>query len=167
MVRIQSMARPGTPVRIGRKRSLGKENRCTNAAAATLAAWVDLGLLLFTSFPLHVLLAQGVENANTIPASLSEKSQQYQSAMAAAVRRAAQRRLGSVVSIEVIGGVGSGEGEVERDAPGVGIIVDPDGYIIASNLVATGTSSRLLYSQMVIGGPQVWWPPTHIARSFY
>ena len=138
---------PGTPVRIGRKRSLGSAKTAASSTRLQRRCWrlgLILGLLLFTSFPLHVLLAQGVENANTIPASLSEKSQQYQSAMAAAVRRAAQRRLGSVVSIEVIGGVGSGEGEVERDAPGVGIIVDPDGYIIASNLVATGTSASLI-----------------------
>ena len=138
---------PGTQVRIGRKRSHRSAKTAASSTRLQRRCWrpgLILGLLLFTSFPLHVLLAQGVENTSTIPASLSEKSQQYQSAMAAAVRRAAQRRLGSVVSIEVIGGVGSGEGEVERDAPGVGIIVDPDGYIIASNLVATGTSASLI-----------------------
>lgn len=147
MVRIQSMFFPGTPVRIGRQRSHRGAKTAASSKRQRRRCWraeLILGLLLFSSFPLHLLLAQGVENTNAIPASLSEKSQQYQSAMAAAVRRAAQRRLGSVVSIEVIGGVGSGEGEVERDAPGVGIIVDPDGYIIASNLVATGTSASLI-----------------------
>ena len=69
---------------------------------------------------------------------------EYQQAMAKAVRLATARCLDSVVSIEVIGAVGSGEGEVERDAPSSGVIVGEDGYILTSSLVTTRPSASLI-----------------------
>ena len=73
-----------------------------------------------------------------------KQTPQYQQAMADAVRNAAMRCLDSVVSIEVIGAVGDGEGEVERDAPGSGVIVDEAGYILASSLVISRPSASLI-----------------------
>ncbi len=69
---------------------------------------------------------------------------EYQIAMASAVRQAAGRYLPCVVSIEVIGGVGDGEGEVETDAPSSGLIVDPSGFVLASSLVTSRPSAGLL-----------------------
>lgn len=68
----------------------------------------------------------------------------YQNAMASAVRRAAEQCLDSVVSIEVIGGVGAGIGEVERDAPSSGVIVDSSGFILSSSLVSSRPSASLI-----------------------
>ncbi|MGC6442104.1 MAG: PDZ domain-containing protein [Rubripirellula sp.] len=68
----------------------------------------------------------------------------YQRALASAVRLAANRCLPSVVSIEVIGGVGDGEGEVERDAPSSGLIVDPSGFVLTSSLVTSRPNASLI-----------------------
>ncbi len=69
---------------------------------------------------------------------------QYRAAMATAVRAAAQRVLPSVVTVEIIGAVGSGGGEVERDAPTSGVIVDQEGYIVASSIVVRRPSASIL-----------------------
>ncbi len=69
---------------------------------------------------------------------------QYQQAMAGAVRTAAKKVLSSVVSIEVIGASGAAEGEVERDAPTSGVVVDAEGLILTSSLVATRPTASLL-----------------------
>ena len=71
---------------------------------------------------------------------------QYRTAMAKAVRTAAERFLPSVVTIEIIGaatGVGNA-GEVEQDAPTSGVVVDQDGFVVASSIVLRKPSASLL-----------------------
>ena len=69
---------------------------------------------------------------------------QYQRAMANAVRNAANRVLESVVAIEIIGTSGTATGEVEQDAPTSGVIVDGEGYVLASSLVVARPSASVL-----------------------
>tara|TARA_R110002049_G_scaffold2750_2_gene21451 strand:- start:233139 stop:235133 length:1995 start_codon:yes stop_codon:yes gene_type:complete len=68
----------------------------------------------------------------------------YRAAMAEAVRAAAGEVLPSVVTIEIIGVSGGAEGEVELDAPTSGVVVDSEGFIIASSLVAARTAASIL-----------------------
>ncbi|NND99374.1 MAG: PDZ domain-containing protein [Pirellulaceae bacterium] len=70
--------------------------------------------------------------------------QTYRAAMADAVRNAANEFLPSVVTIEIIGAAAGGEGEVEQDAPTSGVIVDDDGYVVASSIVAGRPSAAIL-----------------------
>lgn len=75
---------------------------------------------------------------------------EYQRAMAQAVRAAAGQVLPSIVTIELVGtaevvATGRGQGpEVEQDAPTSGIIVDADGYVIASTIVTEKPSASIL-----------------------
>ncbi len=64
--------------------------------------------------------------------------------MAGAVREAANRVLPSVVAIEIIGTSGAAQGEVEQDAPTSGIILDADGYVLASSIVVARPSASIL-----------------------
>ena len=70
----------------------------------------------------------------------------YRDAMADAVRAAASEVLPSVVTIEIVGvsGRGEGEGEVEQDAPTSGVVVDSSGFIIASSLAASRSAVSIL-----------------------
>ncbi|MCO8120198.1 PDZ domain-containing protein [Stieleria sp. TO1_6] len=73
----------------------------------------------------------------------------YRSALAEAVRTAAQRVLPSVVSIEVVGvsqsaARGQQRSEVARDASSCGVIVDADGYVIASDIVVRRPAASIL-----------------------
>ena len=68
----------------------------------------------------------------------------YRASMAKAVRAAANRVLPSVVMIEIIGAVGQSSGEVEQDAPTSGIVIDSDGFILASSIVADRTAASVL-----------------------
>ena len=68
----------------------------------------------------------------------------YRAAMAKAVRNAANSVLPTVVSIEIIGGPGTANGEVEQDAPTSGIVIDKSGYVIASSIVVRKPSASLL-----------------------
>ncbi len=69
---------------------------------------------------------------------------QYRQAMADAVRATANHVLPSVVVVEVVGGTGGAEGEVEQDAPTSGVIVDKDGYVLASSIVVRRPSATIL-----------------------
>ncbi len=72
---------------------------------------------------------------------------QYQKAMAAAVRAAAEHVLPSLVMIEIIGTNQGGEGEVEQDAPTSGVVVaaeDGKVYVIAASLVASKPAASIL-----------------------
>jgi S1-C subfamily serine protease len=69
--------------------------------------------------------------------------------MAQAVRRAAERVLPSVVSIDVIGVAevaagGNQTSEVSQDAPSCGIVVDAKGFIIASDIIVRRPSASIL-----------------------
>jgi S1-C subfamily serine protease len=68
----------------------------------------------------------------------------YRAAMAKAVRAAAKQVLPSVVTIEIIGASGQKTGEVEQDAPTSGVIVDQDGYILASSIVVRRPAASML-----------------------
>ncbi|MDG2221434.1 MAG: PDZ domain-containing protein [Rubripirellula sp.] len=68
----------------------------------------------------------------------------YRAAMAKAVRTAAQQVLPSIVTIEIIGASGQKTGEVEQDAPTSGVIVDKDGYILASSIVVRRPAASML-----------------------
>jgi S1-C subfamily serine protease len=68
----------------------------------------------------------------------------YEQAMSAAVRQAANRVLASVVSIEVVGTSGPAQGDVEQDAPTSGVIVDSSGFILASSLVGSRPAASVL-----------------------
>ncbi|MCG8648206.1 MAG: S1C family serine protease, partial [Pirellulales bacterium] len=68
----------------------------------------------------------------------------YRTALAAAVRQSANQVLPSVVTIEIIGGIGGTNGEVEQDAPTSGIIVDGQGYIVGSSIVVRKPSASIL-----------------------
>lgn len=68
----------------------------------------------------------------------------YNAAMAKAVRAAAQRVLPSTVTVEIIGTGGPRSGEVEQDAPTSGVIVDPEGLILASSIVVRRPAASIL-----------------------
>ena len=68
----------------------------------------------------------------------------FQRAMATAVRDAANRVLPSVVAIEIIGTRGAAQGEVEQDAPTSGVILDTDGYVLASSIVVARPAASVL-----------------------
>ena len=74
----------------------------------------------------------------------SGQDAEYRAAMAKAVRNAANSVLPTVVSIEIIGGPGTANGEVEQDAPTSGIVIDKSGYVIASSIVVRKPSASLL-----------------------
>ncbi|MGI9470142.1 MAG: trypsin-like peptidase domain-containing protein [Rubripirellula sp.] len=78
----------------------------------------------------------------SVPTAVADEA--YRQAMAKAVRNAANVALPSVVSIEIIGAGDVGEGEVEQDAPTSGIIVDPDGFVLASSIVVRRPSASIL-----------------------
>ena len=68
----------------------------------------------------------------------------YRQAMARAVRDSANVVLPAVVSIEIIGTGDIGKGEVEQDAPTSGIVIDPDGFVLASSIVVRRPSASIL-----------------------
>ncbi|PAY17286.1 deoxyribonuclease HsdR [Rhodopirellula sp. SM50] len=81
--------------------------------------------------------------------SAQSDTAEYRQAMARAVRNAAQRVLPSIVSIEVIGvaevaGGGNQQSEVAQDAPSCGIVVDADGYVVASDIIVRRPSASIL-----------------------
>ncbi|MDV6028727.1 MAG: PDZ domain-containing protein [Phycisphaera sp. RhM] len=81
--------------------------------------------------------------------SAQSDTAEYRQAMARAVRNAAERVLPSIVSIEVIGvaevaGGGNQQSEVAQDAPSCGIVVDADGYIVASDIIVRRPSASIL-----------------------
>jgi len=69
---------------------------------------------------------------------------EYRQLMAEAVRNAANEVLPSIVMVEVIGGTGGANGDVEQDAPTSGVIVDSEGYVMASEIVVRRPSASLL-----------------------
>jgi len=69
---------------------------------------------------------------------------EYRQAMAKAVREAANRVLPSVVSIEIIGTAQATAGEVEQDAPTSGVVIDPEGFLLASSIVVQRPSASIL-----------------------
>lgn len=91
--------------------------------------------------------------ASASPANAQEAPQKndanFRSAMATAVRNAAQQVLPSVVSIEVVGvaqttGGRNESSEVSQDAPSCGVVIDPQGYLIASDMVVRRPSASIL-----------------------
>ncbi|TWT88017.1 trypsin-like peptidase domain-containing protein [Neorhodopirellula pilleata] len=69
----------------------------------------------------------------------------YQQAVAERIRNIAEEILPSVVSIEVIGVLQS-DGEVRQDAPTCGVIVDSDGFILASSWVVRSEAASIIVS---------------------
>ena len=68
----------------------------------------------------------------------------YRQAMAKAVRTAAKSVLPSVVSVEIIGTAQGPSGEVSQDAPTSGVMIDTDGYVLASSIVVRRPSASIL-----------------------
>ena len=68
----------------------------------------------------------------------------YRTALAGAVRAAANGVLPSVVTVEIIGSGGPVDGEVEQDAPTSGVILDDQGHILASSIVVQRPSASIL-----------------------
>ncbi len=68
----------------------------------------------------------------------------YQTALTRAVRGAAESVLGSVVTVEVVGAGDASVGEVRVDAPTCGVVVDAEGYILASSMVEESASASRL-----------------------
>lgn len=74
----------------------------------------------------------------------SGDSMEYRAALATAVRAAAQRTLPSVVTIEIVGAAEGTVGDVRYDASTSGVLVDDEGYILASSIVVKQPSASLL-----------------------
>ncbi len=68
----------------------------------------------------------------------------YRQAMAKAVRAAAKSVLPAVVSVEIVGTAQGPSGEVEQDAPTSGVIIDTDGYVLASSIVVRRPAASIL-----------------------
>ena len=77
-------------------------------------------------------------------ASTTHADTEYRKAMAKAVRNTANRVLPSVVAIEIVGTAQGAAGEIEQDAPTSGVIVDADGFVIASSIVVSKTAASIL-----------------------
>lgn len=82
--------------------------------------------------------------AQSVPSNLSAERLQYQKLFGEAVRSAADRHWRSIVTVERIGADETNGGEVTQDAPMSGVVVDPDGYILTSKLVARGSAASIL-----------------------
>ncbi|MEM0924838.1 MAG: trypsin-like peptidase domain-containing protein, partial [Planctomycetota bacterium] len=88
--------------------------------------------------------AQDVDAGSKVPSPL-----EYRQAMAKAVRQAAGSVLDAIVAIEVVGVAESAptqrqSSEVAGDAPTCGVVVDPEGFIIASDIVLRRPSATIL-----------------------
>lgn len=69
---------------------------------------------------------------------------EYRQAMAKAVRTAAKSVLPSVVSVEIVGTAQGPSGEVEQDAPTSGVMIDAEGYVLASSIVVRRPAASIL-----------------------
>ena len=81
--------------------------------------------------------------SRTVAADAVSSSIEYQRAVATQVRLVAEQTLPSVVSIEVIGTLQS-DGEVRQDAPTSGVVIDREGYILASSWITRGPSASII-----------------------
>jgi len=82
--------------------------------------------------------------ASVLGARTTLADTEYRQAMADAVRRAAKSVLPSVVSVEIVGTAQSPSGEVEQDAPTSGVVIDTDGYVLASSIVVRRPAASVL-----------------------
>ena len=64
--------------------------------------------------------------------------------MAKAVRTAAESVLPSVVAVEIVGTAQGPAGEVDQDAPTSGVMIDTDGYVLASSIVVRRPAASIL-----------------------
>lgn len=69
---------------------------------------------------------------------------EYRQAMAKAVRAAAKSVLPAVVAVEIVGTAQGPAGEVEQDAPTSGVMIDTDGYLLASSIVVRRPAASIL-----------------------
>ena len=69
---------------------------------------------------------------------------EYRQAMAKAVRAAAKSVLPAVVAVEIVGTAQGPSGEVEQDAPTSGVMIDTDGYLLASSIVVRRPAASIL-----------------------
>ena len=102
-------------------------------------------LSFLPTLTLALILTRGVSIFFGVPAlNKVGADEAYRQALAKAVRNTANVALPSVVSVEIIGTGEVGSGEVEQDAPTSGVVVDPDGFIIASSIVVRRPSASIL-----------------------
>ncbi|HBV64193.1 MAG TPA: deoxyribonuclease HsdR [Rhodopirellula sp.] len=69
---------------------------------------------------------------------------EYRQAMAKAVRAAAKSVLPAVVAVEIVGTAQGPAGEVDQDAPTSGVMIDTDGYVLASSIVVRRPAASIL-----------------------
>ncbi|MCP4942092.1 MAG: PDZ domain-containing protein [Planctomycetaceae bacterium] len=77
-------------------------------------------------------------------ASPAHADTEYRQAMAKAVRAAAKSVLPAVVAVEIVGTAQGPSGEVEQDAPTSGVMIDTDGYVLASSIVVRRPAASIL-----------------------
>ena len=90
-----------------------------------------------------ILLGWLATSLSTAAPTFAEDAE-YRIKLAKAVRNAATTVLPSIVTIEIIGAAGQAQGEVEQDAPTSGVIVDADGYVLASSIVVRRPAASVL-----------------------
>lgn len=73
-----------------------------------------------------------------------EPASAYRIALAEAVRSAARQVLPSVVTVEVVGAGDGRVGEVRQEASTSGVVIDEDGYILASSIAVKSPAASLL-----------------------
>jgi len=78
------------------------------------------------------------------PAIATADDLAYRTAMANALRAAANHVLPSVVTIELVGVAAGTTGEIEQDAPTSGVVVDSSGLVLASSIVVDRPSASIL-----------------------
>lgn len=135
-------------------RPVNQENNPVNQLRPVrLIVIACVGMIVFASSPV----------CSQARAQTASQRQQF----AKAIRNAATRVLPSVVSVEVIGvaqgGAGSNSSEVANDAPSCGLVVDPSGLILASDIILRRPSASLL----VVLDDQTRLAATVVARDYH
>lgn len=70
-------------------------------------------------------------------------SSDYQVALAARIRQITDEILPSVVSVEAIGALQT-DGEIRQDAPTSGLVIDSEGWVLASSWITRGPSASII-----------------------
>ncbi|EMI17819.1 protease Do [Rhodopirellula maiorica SM1] len=120
----------------GSRRAANPVAGVVNAALTQPTRWNSLAL----TFVVAIIAFFAVRASHAYAAD----DVSYRQAMAEAVRATANHVLPSVVVVEVVGGTGAADGEVEQDAPTSGVIIDKDGHILASSIVVRRPSATIL-----------------------
>lgn len=77
------------------------------------------------------------------PTTVQDISSDYQVALAARIRQITDEILPSVVSVEAIGALQT-DGEIRQDAPTSGLVIDSEGWVLASSWITRGPSASII-----------------------